>query len=160
MEAEWQADRAALRDLLRTRPDLTLKAMVAQLGRSYSWGKKWAKRTPGPQAILYYLPRDTELRERGCRLPRSTSTIWRLLTRLGLLVPSPAVQHQSEPQREPLEEVQVDWHRTRVLSCLIRAARASSSTSSRFAILWTQAPRYCSRPRSMTISMPKPRWKR
>jgi hypothetical protein len=44
MEAQWQADRAALRDLLLTRPDLTLKAMVVRLGRSHSWGKKWAKR--------------------------------------------------------------------------------------------------------------------
>src|SRR5258708_8370560 len=44
MEAQWQADRAALRDLLLTRPDLTLKATVARLGRSYNWGKKWAKR--------------------------------------------------------------------------------------------------------------------
>jgi hypothetical protein len=47
MEAQWQADRAALRDLLDTRPDLTLKAIVTQLGRSYSWGKKWARAT-GP----------------------------------------------------------------------------------------------------------------
>jgi hypothetical protein len=147
MEAQWQADRAALRDLLHTRPDLTLKAMAAQLGRSYSWGKKWAKRlvqipvddvsvlhsqsrarktpfpawdplvlarvehirllppdglqrTPGPKAILYYLPRDAEVRERGCRLPRSTSTIWKFLTRLGLLSSSPLVKHQPEPQRE------------------------------------------------------------
>jgi hypothetical protein len=156
MEAQWQADRAALRDLLLTRPDLTLKAMVTRLGRSYSWGKKWAKRlaqtsvndvsvlhspsrarktpfapwdplvlarieqiriappeglqrTPGPKAILYYLPRDVQLHERGCRLPQSTSTIWKLLTRLGLLAAASPVKHQPEPLREPLEEVQVDF---------------------------------------------------
>lgn len=52
MEAEWQADRSALRDLLHTRPDLSLKQMAAQLGRSYSWAKRWAKRfAAAPQTI-------------------------------------------------------------------------------------------------------------
>jgi hypothetical protein len=36
------------------------------------------QRTPGPKAILYYLPRDADLRERGYRLPQSTSTIWKM----------------------------------------------------------------------------------
>src|SRR5260370_22379017 len=44
MEAQWQADRSAFRDLLSTRPDLTLKEMAQRLGRSYSWAKKWSKR--------------------------------------------------------------------------------------------------------------------
>lgn len=151
MEAEWQADRAALRDLLHTRPDLTLKQMVARVGRSYSWGKKWAKRlvhtpvedvsvlhsrsrarttpypewdplllarlfppeglqrTPGPKALPYYLPRDNDFQKQGCRLPKSTCTIWKLLTTLGLIAKSPPVTHRLEPLHEPLEEVQVDF---------------------------------------------------
>lgn len=156
MEAEWQTDRSALRDLIHSRPDLSLKQIAAQLGRSYSWGKRWAKRfaaappddlevlrshsrarktpfpdwdplvlqrieqirlfppeglqrTPGPKAILYYLPRDEQLHDHGCRLPRSTRTIWKLLARLGLLAADSARQHQPEPQRAPLEEVQVDF---------------------------------------------------
>lgn len=44
MEAEWQADRARLRELVHTRPDLLEGQMAARLGRSYSWAKKWAKR--------------------------------------------------------------------------------------------------------------------
>src|SRR5579859_7194788 len=44
MEAQWQADRSALRDWLQTRPDLTLKDIATRIGRSYSWVKKWAKR--------------------------------------------------------------------------------------------------------------------
>ena len=44
MEAQWQADRAALRELLHTRPDLTLEDMAHRLHRSYGWAKKWAKR--------------------------------------------------------------------------------------------------------------------
>ncbi|HLZ58106.1 MAG TPA: hypothetical protein VKR06_14290, partial [Ktedonosporobacter sp.] len=66
------------------------------------------QRTPGPKAILYYLPRDQELVERGCRLPRSTSTLWKRLRKLGLLMADPVVKHRPEPPREPLEEVQVD----------------------------------------------------
>src|SRR5205823_8205782 len=36
-------------------------------------------RTPGPKAILYYLPRDERLTAAQMRLPRSTRTIHRLL---------------------------------------------------------------------------------
>lgn len=43
MEAQWQADRSALRDLFRSRPDLTLKQMAFLLHRSYDWVRKWAK---------------------------------------------------------------------------------------------------------------------
>jgi transposase InsO family protein len=157
MEADWQADRSALRDLLRTRPDLSLKQVAVRLKRSYSWTKKWAKRlaqappddlavlqshsrarhtpqpewnplvlrrieqirlhppeglqrTPGPQAILYYLPRDPELKELGYPLPKSTRTIWKLLRRLGFLVePEPPPRPQEEPLLEPLEEIQTDF---------------------------------------------------
>ena len=156
MEAQWQADRSLLRDLLRTRPDLSLKQIAARIGRSYSWAKKWARRlaaappedlevlhsrsrarkrpppgwdplvlrrieqirlfppeglqrTPGPKAILYYLPRDEQLRERGCRLPRSTRTIWKCLRRLGLLAKEPMKKHEPLPLCEPLEEIQVDF---------------------------------------------------
>jgi transposase len=44
MEAQWQADRAALRELLHTRPDLSLKEIAQRLHRSYNWAKDWAKR--------------------------------------------------------------------------------------------------------------------
>src|SRR6266849_762349 len=132
MEAEWQADRSSLRELILSRPDLSLKQMAAILKRSYAWTKKWARRlatappddveilhsrsrarttlppdwnplvlrriehirqippeglhrTPGPKAILYYLPRDEHLKLLGCPLPRSTRTVWKILKQLGLL---------------------------------------------------------------------------
>ncbi len=44
MEAEWQADRSSLRELMHSRPELSLKQMAEQLKRSYAWAKKWAKR--------------------------------------------------------------------------------------------------------------------
>lgn len=156
MESQWQADRSALRDLLHTRPDLSLKEMARRLNRSYTWAKDWAKRlaaappddldvllsrararhtpppnwdplvlqrieqmrlfppeglqrTPGPKALLYYLPRDEELQRRGCRLPCSTSTVWQILKHLGLLVETPVPTHKEEPLCEPLGEVQVDF---------------------------------------------------
>ncbi len=156
MEAEWQADRSLLRELIRSRPDLSLKQIAAQIGRSYSWAKKWAKRlalappddlevlhsrsrarktpapawdplvlrrveqirlfppeglqrTPGPKAILYYLPRDEQVQQRGCRLPRSTRTIWKFLHQLGLLTQEPVKKHEPLPLCQPLEEVQVDF---------------------------------------------------
>jgi transposase InsO family protein len=44
METHWQADRAALRHLLKLHPDWGLLAFAQTLKRSYSWVKKWRKR--------------------------------------------------------------------------------------------------------------------
>src|SRR5579864_4649819 len=40
-------------------------------------------RTPGPTALLYYLPRDAQLAASGERLPRSSRTIYRYLREAG-----------------------------------------------------------------------------
>lgn len=156
MEAEWQADRSFLRELIRTRPDLSLKQIAVRVGRSYSWAKKWARRlatappedlailhsrsrarktppsgwdplvlrrveqirlfppeglqrTPGPKAIVYYLPRDDQIRKLDCRLPRSTRTVWKMLRQLGLLSKEQEKKHEPLPLCQPLEEVQVDF---------------------------------------------------
>lgn len=55
------------------------------------------RRTPGPKALLYYLPRDEELAASRLRLPTSTRTIWRLLRQHGRILP------RCPRQREPLE---------------------------------------------------------
>jgi transposase InsO family protein len=156
MEAEWQADRSSLRELIQSRPDLSLKQMAVRLKRSYAWAKKWARRlatappddveilhsrsrarktpspdwdplvlrrieqirqippeglqrTPGPKAILYYLPRDDQLQKLDCPLPHSTRTVWKLLRRLGLLGADPPKKPEPEPLHAPLDEVQVDF---------------------------------------------------
>lgn len=44
MEAQWMADRAMLRTLLRTQPAWTQREYAAAVGRSVAWVKKWAKR--------------------------------------------------------------------------------------------------------------------
>jgi transposase InsO family protein len=67
------------------------------------------KRTPGPKALLYYLPRDETLRQRGFRLPRSTRTIWKILDEAGLIERAQPVQHSPLPVQGLLEEVQVDF---------------------------------------------------
>jgi hypothetical protein len=55
------------------------------------------QRVPGPKAILYYLQQDQELAAGGARLPRSTRTVWRILTRCG------RIARPARREREPLE---------------------------------------------------------
>jgi hypothetical protein len=54
-------------------------------------------RTPGPKALLYYLPRDAELAATGERLPRSSRTIYRILRQAG------RIQRRVPTQQDPLE---------------------------------------------------------
>ena len=53
------------------------------------------RRTPGPKALLYYLPRDERLQ--GERLPRSSRTIYGILKRAG------RIAHRLPQLHEPLE---------------------------------------------------------
>ena len=55
------------------------------------------RRTPGPKALLYYLPRDEQLV--GQRLPRSSRTIYRILRQAGRI--APRLPHLQEPQGRP-----------------------------------------------------------
>jgi len=43
------------------------------------------QRVPGPEAILYYLHRDPALQRAGERLPRSQTTIWKILRQAGCI---------------------------------------------------------------------------
>ncbi len=56
-EAEWVADRAHLRKLLRAHPTWPYQEYADQIGRSYDWVKKWAKRLlaapPDNEAVLW-----------------------------------------------------------------------------------------------------------
>ncbi len=66
------------------------------------------QRVPGPEAILYDVHRDLELRKAGVRLPRSQTTIWKILRRFGCM----AQEHRRKPKplqrKHPGEEVQLD----------------------------------------------------
>jgi hypothetical protein len=154
MEAEWFAQRAALRWLARAHPDWTHADLAATLGRSRTWVTKWLarlkeaepsdltafrarscarhtpppstpqavverilairddppdhlRRVPGPQAILYFLPRDPQAL--GVPLPRSTRTIWKVLRAQGRIAQDRPRRRQPLVRPVPLEEVQMDF---------------------------------------------------
>src|SRR6266571_1202776 len=65
-------------------------------------------RTPGPRALLYYLPRDSDLQAAQVPLPRSSRTIWKILHKYGCIQPQKKKPRPLEP-REPLEEIQMDF---------------------------------------------------
>jgi transposase InsO family protein len=67
------------------------------------------KRTPGPRAILYYLPRDPSLRDRTETLPRSTRTIWKILRRNDRIAQTGRRKRKPLERPQPLEEVQMDF---------------------------------------------------
>jgi hypothetical protein len=67
------------------------------------------RRTPGPLAILYYLERDPALHAAGARLPRSTRTIWRILTQAGRIAHTSAPPHEPVERPEPLTSWQMDF---------------------------------------------------
>jgi transposase InsO family protein len=66
-------------------------------------------RTPGPKALVYYLPRDESLQQAGLRLPRSTRTIHRLLREHGRI--APRLPHAPDPieRPQPMEQWQLDF---------------------------------------------------
>ena len=67
-------------------------------------------RTPGPKALLYYLPRDAELAATGERLPRSSRTIYRLLCAAGRI--RRRLPRLQEPcaRPAPMSQWQLDAH--------------------------------------------------
>lgn len=67
------------------------------------------RRTPGPKALLYYLPRDADLVGSGERLPRSSRTIYRILQQAGRIC-GRRPHHQEPCERPaPMRQWQVDF---------------------------------------------------
>jgi transposase InsO family protein len=67
------------------------------------------KRTPGPRAILYYLPRDPSLQQSTAILPRSTRTIWKILRRNDRITPKKCRRRKPPQPQGVLEEIQMDF---------------------------------------------------
>jgi len=67
-------------------------------------------RTPGPLTILYYLNQDEVLKESGKKLPRSTRTVWKILTQHQRIYHP--VQSIPEPEERPAPGVEwgLDFH--------------------------------------------------
>jgi hypothetical protein len=66
-------------------------------------------RVPGPEAILYYLHHDRDLRAAGVPLPRSTATVWQVLRRHGRIAARPLRRHEPLALPEPMTEWQLDF---------------------------------------------------
>jgi len=66
------------------------------------------QRVPGPEAILYYLHRDPTLKRTGVRLPRSQTTIWKILRQAGCIEEHRRRKPKPLELRQPGEEVQFD----------------------------------------------------
>lgn len=68
------------------------------------------RRTPGPKAILYYLPRQITLWESHLRLPTSTRTIYQILERNQRIVHrTPSSPESERPRPAPLDCWQIDF---------------------------------------------------
>lgn len=67
------------------------------------------QRTPGPKAILYYLHRQEDLLAQGLRLPRSTRTIWQILTAHDRIAHVPRREHVPMERPGPLASWQLDF---------------------------------------------------
>lgn len=66
-------------------------------------------RTPGPRAILYYLSQDKALHSSGGLVPRSTRTIWQILTQHGRIAHPPRRERVPMERPGPLEYWQLDF---------------------------------------------------
>ena len=66
------------------------------------------QRVPGPEAILYYVHRDPALHQAGVRLPRSQTTIWKILRQAGCIAQGRRRKPKPLEPRQPGEEVQFD----------------------------------------------------
>ncbi len=64
-------------------------------------------RTPGPKAILYYLPRDEQVQ--GERLPRSSRTIYRILQQAGRIAHRLPHMHEPLERPAPMSHWQLDF---------------------------------------------------
>ncbi len=67
------------------------------------------RRTPGPEAILYYLPRDQELQAAQVRLPSSSSTIYRILKKHGRIPERRPPRHEPQERNAPMTAWQADF---------------------------------------------------
>jgi hypothetical protein len=66
------------------------------------------QRVPGPEAILSYVHRDPALQQAGVRLPRSQTTIWKILRQAGCIAQDRRRKPKPLEPRQPGEEVQFD----------------------------------------------------
>jgi len=105
-------DEAVLHSQSRARkhpPERISEVVVDRLLEMRDQPPEGLGRTPGPKALLYYLPRDAELAARGERLPRSSRTIYRLLCQAGRIQRRVPAQHDPLERPAPMSQWQLDF---------------------------------------------------
>lgn len=66
-------------------------------------------RIPGPKAILYYLDKDPDLKEKRLYLPRSTRTIWQILRKYGRIFRRSRPEPEPEERPAPMQAWSIDF---------------------------------------------------
>ena len=105
-------DEAVLHSQSRARkhpPERISQVVVERILQMRDQPPEGLGRTPGPKALLYYLPRDVELAATGQRLPRSSRTIYRLLRQAGRIQQRMPAQHAPLERPAPMSQWQLDF---------------------------------------------------
>jgi transposase len=97
------------------------------------------QRVPGPETIVSYLHRDPALQMAGVRLPRSQTTVWKILRTFGCIVHEPRRKPKPLERKHPGEEVQLDLKDATTVPADPRSASGSMWWKS--PILSMRAPR-------------------
>jgi transposase InsO family protein len=96
------------RSRARTHPPARISApVVERIIQMRDAPPEGLQRTPGPKAILYYLPRDPELQ--GERLPRSSRTIYRILQQAGRIAHRPPHRQEERARPAPMSRWELDF---------------------------------------------------
>lgn len=77
------------------------------------------QRTPGPKAILYYLRKDENLKASGVQIPRSSTTIWKILTGHQRITHPQPVEHKPVERPAPMESWQMDFKSVTTIPAMI-----------------------------------------
>jgi hypothetical protein len=93
----------------RHSPPRISQAVVERLLAIRDHPPEQLQRIRGPRAILSYLHRDAALAAAGERLPRSTRTVWQILTRHGRIAHPPSRRHEPADRPPPLAAWQLDF---------------------------------------------------
>ena len=87
-------------------PERISQAVVDRILQMRDEPPEGLRRTPGPKAILYYLPRAEQLE--GERLPRSSRTIYRILRQAGRIAVRQPYVHEPLERPAPMSQWQLD----------------------------------------------------
>jgi hypothetical protein len=130
------------RSRARTTPPVSIASQTAVVQRILEIRESPPEnlhRVPGPEAIVSYLHRDPALPKAGVRLPRSQTTVWKILRTFGCIAHEPRRKPRPLERKQPGEEVQLDLKDATTVPADPRSASGSMWWKS--PILSMRAPR-------------------